>query len=55
MEHLGLSVSRLIRVAYGPFQLGTLERGGIEEIPARVLREQLPATAGAPPPLPRHR
>ncbi len=55
MEHLGLSVSRLIRVAYGPFQLGTLERGGIEEIPPRVLREQLPASAGAPPPLPRHR
>ncbi len=55
MSHLGLSVSRLIRVAYGPFQLGTLERGGIEEIPARVLREQLPAGAGAPPPLPRKR
>jgi 23S rRNA pseudouridine2605 synthase len=55
MAHLGLSVSRLIRVAYGPFQLGTLERGGIEEIPARVLREQLPADAGAPPPLPRRR
>jgi 23S rRNA pseudouridine2605 synthase len=45
MAHLGLSVSRLIRVAYGPFQLGSLERGGIEEIPARVLREQLPADA----------
>lgn len=45
MAHLGLSVSRLLRVAYGPFQLGTLERGGIEEIPARVLREQLPADA----------
>ncbi len=55
MAHLGLSVSRLIRVAYGPFQLGTLERGGIEEIPARVLREQLPAGAGAPPPLRRKR
>ena len=55
MEHLGLRVSRLIRVAYGPFQLGVLERGGIEEIPARVLREQLPADAGAPLPLPRHR
>jgi 23S rRNA pseudouridine2605 synthase len=55
MEYLGLSVSRLIRVAYGPFQLGTLKRGEIEEIPARVLREQLPADAGAPPPLPRHR
>jgi 23S rRNA pseudouridine2605 synthase len=55
MAHLGLSVSRLIRVAYGPFQLGTLERGGIEEVPARVLREQLPADAGAPPPLRRRR
>jgi 23S rRNA pseudouridine2605 synthase len=55
MAHLGLSVSRLIRVAYGPFQLGMLERGGIEEIPARVLREQLPADAGAPPPLQRRR
>jgi 23S rRNA pseudouridine2605 synthase len=51
MAHLGLSVSRLIRVAYGPFQLGTLERGGVEEIPARVLREQLPADAGPPPPV----
>jgi len=50
MGHLGLAVSRLIRVAYGPFQLGLLERGGIEEIPARVLREQLPADAPAPQP-----
>ena len=43
MAHLGLSVSRLIRVAYGPFQLGTLERGGIEEIPAQGAAR---ATAG---------
>lgn len=43
MAHLGLPVSRLIRVAYGPFQLGTLARGEVEEIPARVLRDQLPA------------
>lgn len=43
MAHLGLPVSRLIRVAYGPFQLGTLERGGIEEIPPRILRQQLPS------------
>lgn len=55
MAHLGFSVSRLIRVAYGPFQLGTLERGGVEEVPARVLREQLPADAGAPPPVRRAR
>jgi 23S rRNA pseudouridine2605 synthase len=43
MAHLGLSVSRLIRLAYGPFQLGTLARGDVEEVPPRVLRDQLPA------------
>jgi 23S rRNA pseudouridine2605 synthase len=41
MEHLGLSVTRLIRIAYGPFQLGELQRGEVEEVPRRVLREQL--------------
>ena len=41
MEHLGLQVTRLIRVAFGPFQLGKLPRGGIEEIPRRILRESL--------------
>ncbi len=42
MAHLGLQVSRLIRVAYGPFQLGLLPRGEIEEVSGRVLRDQLP-------------
>ena len=42
MAHLGLAVTRLIRIAYGPFQLGALPRGAVEEIPARVLRDQLP-------------
>jgi 23S rRNA pseudouridine2605 synthase len=42
MAHLGLAVTRLIRIAYGPFQLGTLPRGAAEEVPARVLRDQLP-------------
>ncbi len=42
MQHLDLSVTRLIRIAYGPFQLGNLERGEIAEVPAKVLREQLP-------------
>jgi 23S rRNA pseudouridine2605 synthase len=42
MAHLGLAVSRLIRIAYGPFQLGTLPRGAVQEVPARVLRDQLP-------------
>ncbi|MFV3127882.1 pseudouridine synthase [Niveispirillum sp. KHB5.9] len=41
-EWLGLPVSRLIRVAYGPFQLGKLERGAVEEVPRRVLRDQMP-------------
>lgn len=41
MEHLGYTVNRLIRTAYGPFQLGGLKRGAIEEAPARVLRDQL--------------
>ncbi|HTS94938.1 MAG TPA: pseudouridine synthase, partial [Stellaceae bacterium] len=41
MAHLRLDVTRLIRVAYGPFQLGHLSRGAVEEVPRRVLREQL--------------
>jgi 23S rRNA pseudouridine2605 synthase len=40
-EHLGCTVNRLIRLSYGPFQLGTLPRGEIEEVPRRVLRDQL--------------
>ena len=39
-EHLGWTVSRLIRTSYGPFQLGSLERGQVEEVPARVLDDQ---------------
>ena len=41
MERLGLKVSRLIRVQYGPFHLGHLAPGAVEEIPARLWREQL--------------
>lgn len=37
-EHLGLQVNRLIRTGFGPFQLGELLRGGIEEVPPRVLK-----------------
>lgn len=48
MEHLGLPVNRLIRIAYGPFQLGYLAEGQVEEVPARVLRDQLSVT-DAPP------
>ncbi|HEY0330926.1 MAG TPA: pseudouridine synthase [Rhodopseudomonas sp.] len=41
LAHLGLEVNRLIRVSYGPFQLGELEEGQVEEVKTRVLREQL--------------
>ena len=41
LAHFGLQVSRLIRVAYGPFQLGSLPRGAVEEVTGKVLREQL--------------
>jgi 23S rRNA pseudouridine2605 synthase len=42
MAHIGLQVTRLIRIAYGPFQLGTLPRGGVDEVTVKVMREQLP-------------
>jgi 23S rRNA pseudouridine2605 synthase len=41
MQDLGFSVSRLIRISYGPFQLGTLQPGGVEEIRRKVVRDQL--------------
>ncbi len=41
MAHLGLAVNRLIRVAYGPFQLGNLARSAVDEVPGKVIREQL--------------
>lgn len=41
MAHLGLTVTRLIRLAYGPFQLGNLPRGTVAEVPRHVLKEQL--------------
>ena len=41
LAHLGLEVNRLIRISYGPFQLGELGEGAVEEMKTRVLREQL--------------
>ena len=53
MEAVGLRVNRLIRVSYGPFQLGGLAPGAVEEVRPRVLRDQLgldaPAERTAPP------
>jgi 23S rRNA pseudouridine2605 synthase len=41
MEDIGFTVNRLIRVSYGPFQLGTLKPGAVEEVRRKVLRDQL--------------
>lgn len=41
MEDVGLRVNRLIRLSFGPFQLGQLKPGEVEEIRPRVLRDQL--------------
>jgi 23S rRNA pseudouridine2605 synthase len=47
LEHLGLQVNRLIRLSFGPFQLGELESGLVEEVKTRVLKDQLGATLAA--------
>ncbi len=41
MTAIELTVNRLIRISYGPFRLGDLEPGQVEEIKGKVLREQL--------------
>jgi len=38
---LGLDVTRLIRISYGPFQLGELPEGAVHELRGRTLRDQL--------------
>jgi 23S rRNA pseudouridine2605 synthase len=53
LEAVGLKVNRLIRLSYGPFQLGNLAPGQVEEVNRKALREQLgrllpPDPAGAP-------
>ena len=40
-EYLSLQVNRLIRVNFGPFVLGELARGGIEEVPARAMKSSV--------------
>lgn len=39
--HLGLTVNRLIRVAYGPFELGNLAKGAVVEVSSDVIKKQL--------------
>jgi 23S rRNA pseudouridine2605 synthase len=41
LESLGMTVSRLIRLSYGPFQLGDMKEGAVEEIKGKILRDQL--------------
>lgn len=41
LNALGVTVTRLIRVSYGPFQLGDLDSGAVVEVPRKVLRDQL--------------
>ncbi|WP_316015246.1 pseudouridine synthase [Roseobacter sp. HKCCA0434] len=41
LAEVGLEVNRLIRTSYGPFQLGEMEPGAVEEIKGKVLRDQL--------------
>lgn len=43
MKAIGLEVNRLIRLSYGPFQLGSLREGEVKEVPQKVLKEQLGA------------
>ncbi|SON54633.1 Ribosomal large subunit pseudouridine synthase B [Hartmannibacter diazotrophicus] len=41
LGHLGLEVNRLIRISFGPFQLNEIPVGSVEEVPRKVLRDQL--------------
>jgi 23S rRNA pseudouridine2605 synthase len=43
LAHVGLDTNRLIRISYGPFQIGELAAGDVLEIRGRVLRDQLGA------------
>lgn len=51
VAEIGLTVNRLIRVSYGPFQLGQLKPGAVEELRRKVVRDQLglDAQADSPP------
>ena len=42
MEALGLRVNKLIRVSYGPFELGDLTAGSIQEMKPSILKKRIP-------------
>lgn len=50
MASVGLDVARLIRLSYGPFQLGSLKPGEVREVPQKTLREQLGSLYPQPAP-----
>jgi 23S rRNA pseudouridine2605 synthase len=52
VEAIGLEVNRLIRTSYGPFQLGDLATGAVEEVRSKVLAEQIGLQNSAPNPAP---
>jgi 23S rRNA pseudouridine2605 synthase len=54
LADVGLVVNRLIRISYGPFQLGDLAPGAVEEVRAKVLRDQLGLERPAPQPAARN-
>lgn len=47
MENIGVKVNRLIRVTFGPFHLGQLKEGQVDEVPTKVFREALGIKKGA--------
>ncbi|MEO0401554.1 MAG: pseudouridine synthase [Pseudomonadota bacterium] len=49
MDSIGLVVNRLIRVSYGPFQLGDLKPGTVEEVRRKIMRDQVGLDAAEPP------
>lgn len=53
MEAQGVIVNRLLRISYGPFQLGTLKPGAVEELKQRVVRDQMGLREAPKPAKPR--
>ena len=49
MAEIGLAVNRLIRISYGPFRLGELQPGEVEEVRPKVLKDQLGLTEAEEP------